>query len=235
MTKPSKGFTTYLNAGLPAAQYMDDPKGAVAGAAMTVLKKLYTQPRAEISQNATDQLSQLLKQWVDRFPCLDTLAPSYRFGVSVGNAILDSLDIEPNEPGSDEGQYRPQAGKFRFNDDPTNPVKLVPVNPNQPDVKRAVHQYHAPIYGITAKRFSVHDDHFLADPPVKDGKNSTSYEEAEFSGAFQEVIRLGGAPELFLTCRQSKETAGAYFGAYDSAKLIGTPPRLYNRSLRTLA
>jgi vanadium chloroperoxidase len=63
-------------------------------------------------------------------------APSYRFGISVGNAILDALDIKPNEPGADQGQYRPQAGRFRFRDDPTNPVKLVPVNPNLPDAKR---------------------------------------------------------------------------------------------------
>jgi vanadium chloroperoxidase len=49
------------------------------------------------------------------------------------------------------------------------------------------------------------------------------------------VIRLGGAPELFSTCRQPKETAGAYFWAYDGANLIGTPPRFYNRILRTLA
>ncbi|KAJ5472589.1 hypothetical protein N7530_006590 [Penicillium desertorum] len=234
--RPDNTFTTYLNAGLPAApQHAVDPKAAVAGAAITVLEKLYTQPRAEVSQNATDQLSQLLKQWVDGFLGLDTLAPSYRFGVSVGNAILDSLDIKPNEPGADQGQYRTQAGKFRFKDDPTNPVKLVPVNPNQPDVKRAVRQYHAPFYGITAKRFAVHDNHIVADPPVKDGKISTVDEEAEFSGAFQEVIRLGGAPELFSTCRQPKETAGAYFWAYDGANLIGTPPRLYNRILRNLA
>ncbi|KAI3093355.1 hypothetical protein CBS147333_10100 [Penicillium roqueforti] len=233
--KPGKGFTTYLNAGLPAAQSANDPKAAVAGAAITVLEKLYTQPRAEVSHNATDQLRQLLKQWVDGFPGLDTLAPSYRFGVSVGNGILDSLDIKPNEPGADQGQYRPQAGRFRFKDDPTNPVKLVPVNPNQPDVKRAVRQYHAPFYGITTKRFAVHDDHIVADPPVKDGKISTSDEEAEFSDAFQEVIHLGGAPELHSTCRQPNETLGAYFWAYDGANLIGTPPRFYNSILRTLA
>ena len=190
--KPGNGFTAYLNASLPAAQYANDPKAAVAGAAITVLEKLYTQPRAEVSQNATDQLRQLLKQWVDGFPGLNTLAPSYRFGVSVGNAILDSLDIKPNEPGADQGQYRPRAGSFRFRDDAANPVKLVPVNPNQSDVKRAVHQYHAPLYGITAKRFAAHDDHIVADPPVKDGKISTVDEEAEFSGAFQELIRLGG-------------------------------------------
>ncbi|KAE8389613.1 phosphatidic acid phosphatase type 2/haloperoxidase [Aspergillus alliaceus] len=206
---------------------------AVAGAAITVLEKLYTQPSAEVSQNATDQLSKLLKQWVDGFSDLDTLAPSYRFGVSVGNAILDSLDIKPNEPGADQGQCRPQAGRFRFRDDPPNPVKLVPVDPNHPDVKRAVHQYHAPFYGITAKRLAVHDDHMVADPPVKDG--STVDEKTEFSDAFQEVIRLGGAPELASTCRQPKETAGAYFWAYDGANLIGTPPRFYNRILRTLA
>ncbi|EPS31092.1 hypothetical protein PDE_06047 [Penicillium oxalicum 114-2] len=129
----------------------------------------------------------------------------------------------------------PRAGNFRFRDDAANPVKLVPVDPNQSDVKRAVHQYHAPLYGITAKRFAVHDDHIVADPPVKDGKISTVDEEAEFSGAFQEVIRLGGAPELFSTCRQPNETTGAYFWAYDGANLIGTPPRFYNRILRTLA
>jgi vanadium chloroperoxidase len=199
--KPSKEFTTYLTSGLPTAQCLDDPKAAVAGAAITVLEKLYTQPRAEVSHDATNQLSSLLKQWVDGFPCLDTLSASYRFGVSVGNAILDSLAIKPNEPRADQGPYRPEACRFRFYDDPTNPVKLVPVNPNEPDVLKAVRQYHAPFYGMTAKRFAVHKDHIVADPPVKHGKYSSSAEEAEYSDAFQEVIQLGGAPELNSTCR----------------------------------
>jgi vanadium chloroperoxidase len=233
--KPVTGINTYLAAGLPTAQHLNDPKAAVAGAAITVLEKLYTQPRAEVSHDATDQLSRLLKQWVDGFSDLESLSPSYRFGVSVGNAILDSLAIKPDEPGADQGPYRPEACRYRFNDDPTNPVKLVPVNPNQPDVLRAVRQYHAPFYGMTAKRFAVQDDHIVADPPVKHDKYSSSAEEAEYSDAFQEVIQLGGAPELKSTCRQPNETVGAYFWAYDGANLIGTPPRFYNQILRTVA
>ncbi|OQD79786.1 hypothetical protein PENANT_c044G00466 [Penicillium antarcticum] len=233
--KPATGFTTYLTIGLPAVQSADDPRMAVAGAAITVLEKQYTQPRAEVSHNATDQLSQLLKQWIDGFPCLDTLASSYRLGVSIGNAILDSLDIKINEPGAGQGHYRPQTGRFRFNDEPTNPVKLLPVNPNQPNVMRAVRQYHAPLYGISTKRFAVHNDHIVADPPVKHSKYSSYEEEAEYSNAFREVIHLGGAPELNSTYRKPSETVGAYFWAYDGANLIGTPPRLYNRILRTVA
>ncbi|GFF23750.1 hypothetical protein IFM61606_08930 [Aspergillus udagawae] len=101
------------------------------------------------------------------------LQATYRFGVSVANAILDSLEVKPNEPGADQGHYRPKLGRFRFYDEPKNPVKLMPVNPNQPNVLRAVREYHAPYYGITATWLAVHDNHIVADPPVKPGKYST--------------------------------------------------------------
>ena len=228
---------------LPSTLAASDPRLAVAGASITVLEKLYTQADPTIAFNSTDQLKQLLSQLVGAFPDLDSLSPSYRFGIDVGNAILNLLDIKPNEPGFKQGNYRPRPGQYRFDDEPTNPVRLLPVDPNKPDGPlRATHIYNAPFYGMTAKRFAVQMtangkpdgpsiEHIIADPPQGFGVNNM----AEYIDSVQDVIRMGGAPGLASTRRTPEQTAGAYFWAYDGSNLIGTPPRLYNQILRKIA
>jgi vanadium chloroperoxidase len=238
--------TTYLtpnNANpafrLPNVGTAKDPRLAVAGAAYTVLLQLYTTRSANVANTTTDQLSQFLKQAANAFPDLDTLSSSYRFGVAVGKTMLDLLDIKPGEPGFDQDSYRPRPGRYRFDDDPINPVWIVPVDINNPNgPKRAVHIYNAPFYGLTARRLAVQGvingvptEHIIADPPVGFGINDV----ADYNSAFNEVIREGGVSALNTTRRTPDQTTSGFFWAYDGSNLIGTPLRLFNQILRKIA
>lgn len=238
--------TTYLteNASdstfrLPDTQGSTDAENAVAGAAITVLTQLYTQPTTGIATNTTFQLNGFLRQRIGAFPNLDTIGTSYQFGSAVGRAILNILAIKPGEPGVSAGNYRPKTGIYKFNDDPTNPVRNVPVDPNNPNGPQQVTRpYYGPFYGQTAKRTAVQmkvngepTEHIIADPPVGFGVNDIGL----YNATVREIIAEGGAPTLNSTRRSPDHTAGGLFWAYDGSNLIGTPPRLYNQILRKLA
>ena len=239
---PKDSFTTYLTPKDPNPDFrLPDPKGAndarqaVAAAANTVLQALYTVPKPSIGFQVTNTLTQYLKSAVDSFPALDTLSSSYRWGIEVGNAILNLLNFKPGEPGLDQDSYRPRPGRFQFDDDPTHPIRIVPVNPNDPSgPKKAVKVYDAPFYGLTAKRVAVQGvvdgkptEHILADPPTNN--------PALYNLAFDEVYREGGHPSLSSTHRKVSETVNGFFWAYDGAILLGTPPTHYNQIMRQLA
>lgn len=125
------------------------------------------------------------------------------------------------------------------NQDPTNPIRIVPVDVNNPTgPQKAVHVYNAPFYGMSAKRLAVHhvvdgvaDWHVLGDPPAGFG----TPDPIEYAGAFTNVHAYGGSPNLPSTLRTPTETAIGYFWAYDGSNLLGTPLRLYNQILRKLA
>lgn len=246
--KPDKTgqATTYLtkdatdsNFRLPDTHGSTDAANSVAGAATTVLQQLYTQPNAKIANSTTFQLNQFLQGRSNAFPNLDTLGSSYQFGVAVGKAILNLLAIKPGEPGTDAGAYKPKTGLYKFNDDPTNPVRIVPVDPNNPTgPKQAIRPYYGPFYGQTAKRLAVQmqidgkpTEHIIADPPVGFG----THELDLYNATVRDAIAEGGAPTLNTTRRSVDHTAGALFWAYDGSNLIGTPPRLYNQILRQIA
>lgn len=239
-------FTTYLTRDnpfpphrLPEPLGANDPRAAVAGAAITVLRALYTRPAGNIASSATNRLSQLLEQSIDGFPDANALSSSYRFGVAVGEAMLNLLAIRPDEPGVSQDGYRPTQGPYRFQDDPINPVTLVPVDPNNPNgPKRAVRIYHAPFYGMTAKRLAVQmevdgtpTEHIIADPPVGFSVDN----QAEYTDSIADLIRMGGEPALNSTRRRPDQTAGGFYWAYDGSNLLGTPPRFYNQILREIA
>ncbi|KAI9882962.1 MAG: polar growth protein [Watsoniomyces obsoletus] len=243
---PSGSATTYLSKDSSDPDFLlPDPLGArdarlaVAGAAITVLERQYTRPAANIATAATAEITQLLNQSIGAFPNLDTLSSSYRFGIAVGKAILKLLEIGPDEPGAGRGAYQPKPGRYQFDDDPTNPVRPEAVDPNNPKgPTRAVRPYHAPFYGMTARRVAVQmsidgvpTEHIIADPPV--GFGTEDFEE--YDASVDEVIRMGGAPEANTTRRRPDQTVAGYYWAYDGVNLLGTPPRLYNQILRQIA
>lgn len=191
-----------------------------------------------------------LTQVVDRYrtqfgAALNTLSPSYRFGVAVGNAVLSLLNIPAGQPGFDQDSYRPQTGinettlPLKFNSDPTNPVRIVPTDPNNPSGPvSSIEVFNSPFYGSTANRVAVQgsvngvpNQHILADPPVGFGVNNVD----EYQTALDEVIRLGGAPFQNTTRRSPRQTSSGYFWAYDGSNLIGNPIRLYNQIMRKIA
>ena len=238
--------TTYLSrtstipgAVLPDPEDATDARLAVAGAANTVLQLLYTQSSPSIPFATTDMLTQFLKGAVSAFPCLDTLSGSYQFGVAVGQAMVNFLNIKPGQIGFDQDSYRPTPGLYKFDDDPTNPVRIVPVNPNDPNgPTRAIHFYQAPFYGMTAQRIAVQgkvngapNEHLIADPPVGFGVNDTD----EYYSAFDDVYREGGKDVLNTTKRTPIQTVTGFTWAYDGSNLLGTPPRVFNQVLRAIA
>lgn len=221
---------------LPIVPAGADARLAVAGAAITVLRQLYNTPRATTPNATTIILRQFIDSAVAGFPKLDVLSPSYTFGVAVGRGILNFLDqgAAPFE----QGGYRPPEGQYGFDDDPTNPIRIVPVDINNPNgPKKAVKVYSSPFYGFQGKRIAVQGldhgnptEHILADPPVGFGVNNVS----EYDFAFEEVYRQGGAQNLNTTSRRPDQTVSAFFWAYDGANLLGTPLRHYNLILRKL-
>lgn len=224
---------TYLTDTLPSPANSSDPKMAVAGAAITVLEAFYAfrNISSEFSTDTARQLDDYLKSSIDKFLGMKVRSEDYVFGTEVGKAMLAAL-IRPGEPGGNQGSYKPKNGRYGFDDDPTNPVKLVPLNPNNSEgPKRAIHVYDSPFYGTTAKRFAVQEEHIIADPPVGFGTDDVQ----EYCEAIKDVIRMGGAPSLNSTLRRPYQTANGYFWAYDASNLIGTPPRLYNLILRKIA
>ena len=238
--------TTYLtrNSTIPGAVLPDptgatDPRLAVAGAANIVLQQLYTTPGTLIPFATTDMLTQFLRNAVNAFPNLDTLSNSYQFGVQVGQAMVNFLNIKPGQIGFDQDSYRPTPGLYKFNDDPTNPVRIVPVNPNDPNgPTRAIKVYQAPFYGLTAQRIAVQGkvnndptEHLIADPPVGFGVNDTD----EYYASFSDVYREGGRAALNSTKRTPNQTVTGFTWAYDGSNLIGTPPRVFNQALRSVA
>lgn len=246
--KPDKNGvnTTYLqpNSPIPGASLPDvggatDARLAVAGAANTVLTSLYTGGSSAIPFVTTDMLTQSIRNAVSAFPNLDTLSSSYQFGVAVGQAMINFLNIKPGQIGFDQDSYRPTPGLYKFNDDPTNPVRIVPVNPNDPNgPTRAIRFYQAPFYGMTAQRVAVQgkvngdpNEHLIADPPVGFGTNDTT----EYYSAFDDVYREGGNRILNSTKRTPIQTVTGFTWAYDGSNLLGTPPRVFNQVLRAIA
>ena len=237
--------TTYLtaNSTIPGAVLPDldgatDARLAVAGAANTVLSLLYTQSSTSVPFATTDMLTQFLRSAALAFPNLDTLSSSYQFGVAVGQAMFNFLNAKPGQ--FDQDSYQPTPGLYKFNDDPTNPVRIVPVNPNDPNgPTRAIHFYQAPFYGMTAQRIAVQGEvdkkpteHLIADPPVG---FSTPPDLIEYYSAFDDVYREGGLNVLNTTKRTPSQTVSGFTWAYDGSNLIGTPPRVFNQVLRTIA
>lgn len=230
-------FTTFLKPGdastsLPDATGVNDAKQSVAGAAMTVLQKLYTEPKpgSSFSKLGIKRLRERLLELHQGCPGIEMDSDSYRYGQKLGDAMFELLD---HPAGADEGSYTPKGGRCYFEDEPTHPVRLMPKNPDCPDgEKEPKRPRHAPEYGNRAKRFAVQKDHHIADPPCNKGAKT---QEPEYDSALDEVIRMGGSPSLPSTKRSPAQTAKGYFWAYDGANLIGTPPRLYNQILRRIA
>ncbi|KAH8719247.1 hypothetical protein GQ44DRAFT_762117 [Phaeosphaeriaceae sp. PMI808] len=236
--RPSNTFSTFLTANhadpeyrLPDLGGANDARQAVAGAAITLLSLLYLQGGPNISRNATAQLRLSIDRSSGMSPGgVDAASRSYVFGTAVATTIFSLLF---HAPGASAEGYHPTPGRFKFNDEPTHPVVLIPVDPNEPNgPKKAVRQYHGPFYGATARRFATQSEHQNADPP---GIRSADKEKDEYDDSIEDVRRMGGAATLNSTKRSPNQTAKGHFWAYDGSNLIGTPPRFYNQIVRNIA
>ncbi|RAR00806.1 vanadium chloroperoxidase [Stemphylium lycopersici] len=239
-------FTTFLTPGAENAAYRlpdlngaNDARQAVAGASIKMLSELYSKPvtqpnpnpGANISDNAYEQLELVLDRSIADAPGgVDQASASFVFGQAVAEVFFNLL-FHP--PGASQEGYHPTPGRYKFDDEPTHPVVLIPVNPNNPDgPKMPFRQYHGPFYGTSAKRLGTQTEHMIADPP---GIRSAADEGAEYDDSIRVAIAMGGAIGLNSTKRSPYQTTQGIYWAYDGSNLIGTPPRFYNQIVRRIA
>jgi len=180
----------------PGASHRD----AVAGAAFTTLSRLF---RTQIDFFES-QLS-----------CFDMSNPSYKFGVKVGEALLDK---RANDPDARDCGYQVSPARGRHRVDPDNPGQ----------------GFHAPFYGAQSKGFAISVRHALGAPPFDNAEYVTALKQVRAKGMMPEL--MGTMPNsLFSNKRTAEESVIGIYWAYDGANRLGTPPRLYNQIIRLVA
>jgi vanadium chloroperoxidase len=232
---------------IPAtANKAEHARDAVAAAAITVLKKLYINPNKPNPNASADGIAAIRKlldtsiqAYVAAHPPKFTSA-GYLYGVRVAGSILALLELKSEEIGVDKGLYEPKTKPtdyhpYYFDDDPSHPVRVRPIDPNNPNgPTKATRPYHGPFYGTTAPLFATTQDFKIADPYL-DPRHPGSANLKKYLESVEDVHRMGGAEGLASTKRRPDQTAVALFWAYDGVNLIGTPPRLYNQIVRQIA
>ena len=183
-----------------------DIEEAVAGAAYCTLSTLFRSQRAYFDAILAATGAEGTK--------------GYKFGLKVGQAILDD---RAKDPGAG-GDYMPSTLRGGHRPDPDNPTQ----------------GFYSPVYGAMSKGFAITERHELAPPPFLNPKNPAK-DDPEYIAAVREVRGLGIRPEQIGTLpadlprRTPTETlAGIYWG-YDGVPNLGTPPRLYNQIVREIA
>lgn len=142
------------------------------------------------------------------------LQKGHQFGLKVARKILDD---RKGDPGASDNGYAASVARGVHRPDPDNP--------NQ--------GFHAPFYGAGSRLFAVTKRHELAAPPQPG--------TADYTSALQQVRGKGVKPELAGTLpddsphRKVEETLIGVYWAYDGARGLGTPPRLYNQIVREVA
>jgi hypothetical protein len=202
------GFAPYLGAGLPAVPAGADPEAAIAGAAHAVLSALY--PAQKAFFDARHAAAGLFAGKPD--------TDGHTFGRKVAAKILA---LRKNDPGFGDDGYASSVAPGHHRQDPDNTDQ----------------GFYAPFYGPASHTFAVTTRHHLDRPP-RPG-------EAEYTRAIRGVRTKGIAPQLMGTlppdlvatfpARTPNETSIGLFWAYDGAKGLGTPPRLYNQIVRQVA
>lgn len=142
------------------------------------------------------------------------LYEGHAHGLAVARAILSARVGDPST--GDDG-YAASIARGAHRPDPDNPTQ----------------GYHAPNYGARAACFAVNGPRPTLDPPPAIGSQ-------EYDDALDEVRAKGIRPDLAgripqAAGRTPEETLIGVFWAYDGAKGLGTPPRLYNRIVRRIA
>ena len=99
---------------------------------------------------------------------------------------------------------------------------------HQPDPLHPHQGVHVPRWGFVDPfvMSNVHS-HLSPPPPPLDS--------FEYAVAFQRLLDFGGDGIQYPTIRSPKETVTGIFWAYDGTPGLGTPPRLYNQIVRTIA
>jgi PAP2 superfamily len=175
---------------------------------------------AAVAQAAYDTLSALYPKQAALFDAalastLDDVPDgmSEAQGIAIGGqAAKANLDARRNDRSNLDGDYFaiPIPGRHRVD----------PLHPDQP--------YLTPDWG-KVKPFTLKvGSQFRSDPPPR-------LSSLQYAAAFNEVKRLGGDGIVTPTDRSPEQTAIGIYWGYDGTPGLGTPPRMYNQIVRTVA
>ncbi|MGH3916914.1 MAG: hypothetical protein ACRDTC_26415, partial [Pseudonocardiaceae bacterium] len=180
---------------------------AIAGAAHETLSTLFPSQREFFDQ-----------RYAEAGLAGPGLGEGEAFGRLVAQRILADRAADPDASGDG---YVPSFARGRHRVDPDNPEQ----------------GFHAPFYGARSKLFAASERFELPPPP------EPSPENPEYIRQFLEVRNKGIAVELSGSLAAvppaelrtvNEELIGLYW-AYDGARGLGTPPRLYNQIVREVA
>lgn len=99
---------------------------------------------------------------------------------------------------------------------------------HQPDPLHPHQGVHAPKWG-TVDPFVISNVHSHLSPPPP------ALDSLEYAVAYRQLLNYGGDGIEYPTLRSPQETVTGIFWAYDGTPGLGTPPRLYNQIVRTIA
>lgn len=134
-------------------------------------------------------------------------------GIAIGKLVAKSLlDSRANDGSATDPVYTPGTLPGQHRPDP--------LHPNQ--------GFNAPGWGSVKPFGLLSGKQFRALPPP--ALDSTLY-----AWSFNQLIRLGGDGVHSPTERTAEQTLIGVFWGYDGVKKLGTPPRLYNQIVRTIA
>ncbi len=163
----------------------------------------------ELYPNQRDEFADKLQDYLQAIPNAAARAKGRVTGKLVAKLIL----LERRRDGSQDAMpYTPGTDPGDHNVDPLHPAQgfLTPGwGSVTPFVLRRARQFRAPPF------------------PALDSE--------EYAEAFNEVKELGGDGIDTPTLRTAEQTEIALFWAYDGARGLGVPPRLYNQIVRTVA
>lgn len=175
---------------------------------------------AAVSTAARDTLLAMFPQQARKFrsawtAAMQTVPPGVprNRGVDLGRRVAEAILAERSNDNSNLNlpyNYSTLPGYHRPD----------PLHPNQ--------GFHAPHWGFVDP-FVISDmhSHLCPPPPAMDS--------LEYAVAYQQMLNFGGDGIESDTIRTREQTIIGNFWAYDGTPGLGTPPRLYNQVVRTIA
>jgi len=134
-------------------------------------------------------------------------------GITLGRRVASAILAERSNDNSNSSQ------PYNFS--------LLP-GYHQPDPLHPNQGVHAPKWG-TVDPFVISNVHSHLSPPPP------ALDSFEYAVAYQQLLNFGGDGIDYPTLRSPRETVTGIFWAYDGTPGLGTPPRLYNQIVRTIA